>query len=104
MKRTDIERINRERKKTMKKEKSLERGKEVPTAGDIIKQLHSLFFFDGQQIYNIDDSEEILECIEEMKECVPERKWDDVIKKAVKKTGVKDKNSAISKLNELAEI
>jgi hypothetical protein len=49
-------------------------------------------------------SDEILFLLEEMKEEQPEKQWENIINKAVKKTKVKQKDEAIEALKEIAEI
>ncbi len=49
-------------------------------------------------------SEEILELLEEMKIELEEKNWINVLKKAVKKSGVKEKETAIQQLKEMGEI
>ncbi len=107
MKRTELERRDREVKKARKKEEVLERkvSKEAgglsKTMGDYIDQLESLFFHDDTKIYNINHSVEILELIEEMKEILPQDKLDSIIRKAIKKTGVREKSRALKEIEEL---
>ena len=105
MKRTDIDRRNREIRKAQKKQEVLERkGTRVSrTPGDYIKELHDLFFFDTEKIYNIEMSEEILTLLMEMKEELEEKHFEPVLNKAVKKTKVKQKDEAIDALKLLLE-
>ncbi len=106
MKSTDLARRDREIKKARKREMVLERkgSRENRSPGDFINELHEQFFFDTEKIYNIEMSEEILMLLEEMKEELPEKQWPNVLRKAVKKTGVKQKDAAINLLADLAEI
>lgn len=106
MKSTDLARRDREIKKARKREMVLERktSRDNRTPGDFINELHEQFFFDAEKIYNIEMSEEILMLLEEMKEEIPEKQWPNVIRKAVKKTGVKQKDEAVKMLADLAEI
>lgn len=106
MKSTDIERRNRELKRTQKKQEMLDRKstKEQRSVGDFIKALGELFFHDAERIYNLEMSDEILFLLEEMKDEQPEKQWENIISKAVKKTKVKEKDEAIEKLKEIAEI
>jgi L-rhamnose mutarotase len=106
MKITDIERNERERRRARKKQERMEKledKKEGRTVGDFIKDLSALFFHDEEKIYNIKVSEEIAELMTEMCMELPEEKWNDVIKKAVKKTGVKQKSEAQKELDELLQ-
>jgi len=54
--------------------------------GDFIDQLAGMLFNDGQRIYGISDSTDILKFLENMKEQKPEKEWETIIRKAVKKT------------------
>ena len=105
MKSTDIARIDRERKRAEKKKQILERKqKDERSVGDFINDLYSLFFYDHNRIFNINMSTEILELLEEMKDAIPDKQWDNVIRKAVKKTKVQEKDTAIAELKAVGEI
>ncbi len=106
MKSTDLERRDREIKKARKRQQVLERKgtREARTPGDFINELHSLFFFDTEKIYNIEIGEDILSLLEEMKEEISEKHWASVIRKAVKKTKVKQRDEAITLLADLGDI
>ncbi|MDA3850216.1 MAG: hypothetical protein PF447_02980 [Spirochaetaceae bacterium] len=106
MKSTDLARKERELKRVQKKSEVLARkqSRESRTPGDFINQLHDLFFHDLEKIYNIDSCDEILEILLEMKEDLEEKHWDNVIRKAVRKTKIKEKEEAITLLKELAEV
>lgn len=106
MKSTDIERRNRDLKRSQKKQELLEKRstREDRSVGDFINAFHELFFFDAEKIYNLEMSDEILFLLEEMKEEQPEKQWYNIINKAVKKTKVKAKDEAIEALKDIAEI
>ncbi len=106
MKSTDIARKDRDLKKAKKREEVLARkqSKEGRTVGDFINELSDLFFHDGNKIYNIESSDEILLFLEEMKEEVPEKQWTNVLRKAIKKTKVKEKDSAFEQLCMMGDI
>ncbi len=106
MKSTDIERRNRDLKRSQKKQEMLERRteREKRSVGDFINAFVELFFFDEEKIYNLEMSDEILFLLEEMKEEHPEKQWENIIMKAVKKTKVKQKDEAIAMLKDIAEI
>jgi len=106
MKSTDLARRDREIRKARKKAFVLERKgqRESRSAGDYINLLVEKCFYDAEKIYNIEMSEEILLLLEEMKEDLPERQWPNVIRKTVKKTGVKQKDAAIEQLASMGEI
>jgi hypothetical protein len=106
MKSTDLARRDREIKKARKREMVLERKgqRESRTPGDYINEFVEKFFFDTEKIYNIEMSEEILELLEDMKEELPEKQWANVIRKAVKKTKVAQRDEAIKMLADLGDI
>jgi hypothetical protein len=91
MKSTDIDRIDREFKRARKKEELLEKrieNRAERSVGDYIKKLYSLFYHDDKKIYNLKDNADILTLLAEMKEDLPESKWDDVLRKAIKETKI----------------
>ena len=104
MKRTDKLRRERELKRAQKKVDRIQKsdsGNEELTIGDYIDNLYSLFFHDAEKIYNINQSEEILELLENMKDSIPEEKWETVLRKAVKKAQVKTREEAVKELQSL---
>lgn len=100
MKRTDLQKKERELRKSQKKIDKIEKSQErvERTVGDYINDLFKLFFYDENKIYNLDNDEKLLELIEEMKEEIPDKQWENIIRKAVKKTQVKMKEEAVGKL------
>jgi len=100
MKSTDMARRDREIRRARKREMVLERKsqRESRSAGDYINLLSEHFFYDDEKIYNIEQSEDILMLLEAMKEDIPDKQWPNVIRKAVKKTRVKQKDTAIEQL------
>jgi hypothetical protein len=91
MKSTDIDRIDREFKRARKKEELIEKrieNRAERSVGDYIKKLYSLFYHDDKKIYNLKDNADILTLLAEMKEDLPESKWDDVLRKAIKETKI----------------
>lgn len=91
MKSTDIDRIDREFKRTRKKEELIEKrlgGRSEQSIGDYIKKLYSLFYHDDKKIYNLKDNTDILTLFSEMKQDLPEDKWDNVLRKALKETKI----------------
>ena len=91
MKSTDIDRIDREFKRARKKEELIEKRLEnraERSVGDYIKKLYSLFYHDNKKIYNLKDNADILTLLAEMKEDLPESKWDNVLRKAIKETQI----------------
>ncbi len=101
MKRTEFERMERDLKKSRKKQIESESAGGCETPGDFINKLFSMFFFDENKIYNVVDDTNIYELLEEMKEIIPEKQWENVLRKAIKKTKVKEKEDAFNLLNEL---
>lgn len=106
MKSTDLARKEREIKRSQKKAEVLARKqtRDSRSPGDFINLLHSLFFHDTEKIYNIESSEEILETLMEMKEDLEEKHWENIIRKAVRKTKITQREEAISDLKEMADI
>ena len=106
MKSTDIARKDRDLRKARKKEEVLARKgtKAARSVGDYINELADLFFHDGNKIYNIESSEEILLLLEEMKEEIPEKQWNNVLRKSIKKTKVSEKDIALEQLRGMGEI
>ncbi len=106
MKSTDLARRDRELKRARKRTEVIQRKslKGTNTIGDFIDQLSEMLFNDGQRVYGISDSTDILEFLENMKEVQPEKQWEPIIRKAVKKTKVVHKNEAVKELMELGEL
>ncbi|MDC7219556.1 MAG: hypothetical protein PQJ59_06415 [Spirochaetales bacterium] len=106
MKSTELERKERELRRSRKKEEVLARKTEKGerSVGDFIKELHGYFFYDAQKIYNIESSDEIETLLMEMTEELPEKQWDNVIRKAVKQSKVAQKDEAIESLKLLADM
>ena len=102
MKQTEIERKERELKQAQKKIERLEKRsscEEGMTVGDCIDRLEGLFFHDTNRIYNLSDDPKILDFLKSVKENIPEKQWDNIIRKAVKKTGIQEKDKAVKELN-----
>jgi hypothetical protein len=100
MKRTDIERKERELKREQKRADQAERRteKRTGTVGEYIKRMASLFFHDGKRIYNIKNDVRILELIEEMKQTFDGEECLNVFRKAVRSTGVTERDQAVEDL------
>ena len=104
MKRTDLEKRERELKRAKKKlERTAREGGEGSdrNIGDYIKELHGLFYHDEERIFNSKESIEILELFEDMKIDLDSSQWDNVLRKAIKKTGVKEREKAFEDLKHL---
>ena len=104
MKRTDLERKERDIKRAVKKEERLAKGgASDKTVGDYINELHSFFFHDEKKIYNIAVDERIPDLLEEMMIELDEKQRETIVRKAVRKTGVKEKEPAVKELLEFME-
>ncbi len=102
MKRTDLDRRERELRRARKKaERLAKNGGVEKTVGDYIDELNGLFYHDGTQIYNTESDERILDLLEDMKEDLEEKNWDNVLRKAIKKSGVKERDKAYKELKSL---
>lgn len=103
MKRTELERRQRELKRAEKKVEVLERksGREKKNAGHYINHLSSLFRHDMNEIFNTKDDLDILESLEGLKEDLPEKQWLTVLRKAVNRTKVVEADRAVDELREM---
>ncbi len=105
MKRTELERRERELRRIEKKAQALQRVKKSSrSVGDYIDELFSLFRYDSEEIFNTKDDVNILELLESMKLEHPEKQWDVIIRKSVNRTKVVQKEKAYDELRELAGI
>lgn len=105
MKRTDLQKRERELRRAKKKEERFDKPgeKSDKTVGDYINELNSLFFHDETRIYNAKESIEILELLEEMKQNLDKSNWEVIIRKAIRKTQVKEREQAFTDLKNLLE-
>ena len=104
MKRTDIERWERERKRQEKRlllDAKREMSYDNKTEGAFIKNLALLFKHDEEKIYNIAVDEQILELLYDMRDHLDAKSWDNVFKKAIKRTKITQKEEALKELREL---
>ena len=104
MKRTELEKRERNLKKAQKKIDVLERksgSRARRNVGNYISDLFALFRYDTEEIFNTTDDVEVLELLEYMKEEIPEKQWDNILRKAIKKTGVNQRDRAMLELCEL---
>ena len=107
MKSTDIARHDRELRREKKRKDIQERrdSKREITVGGYIEQLHALFFHDDKRIFNTTkNNDAIIDLFETMKLELPEKQWEVVIRKAVKKTEVANREGAVKELVELLEL
>lgn len=107
MKRTDLERMERELRRKQKKDrlqsKRLGDDREERGVRGFTEALYDLFQYDELQIYNAEDDEDILELLLEMKDELPTKQWEVVLKKAVRQTKVKEPEPALDALRILLE-
>jgi hypothetical protein len=105
MKRTDMDRIDRELKRARKKQQIADKlaDRKDQSAGGFAKALFDALQFDEQHIFNDADDESLLEIILEMKEALPEKQWEPVVRKAIRLTGVEDKQGAWEVFRSLLE-
>lgn len=107
MKRTDLERMERELRRKQKKERlqSKRLGEDSQDRGvrGFTEELFELLQYDEIQIYNAEDDEDILELLLEMKEELAPKQWEVVVKKAVRQTKVAEPEHALEALRLLLE-
>lgn len=102
MKRTEIERRERELKRAIKKAAALERGDAEKTVGDYINELFDALIFNEERIFNTREDLDVLEVLEEIQDAYPD-KTDVIVKKAIRKTKVPQphKDTAFDELTAL---
>ena len=104
MKSTDIAKRDRELKRARKKQELIGKRstkKSDLSVGQFIDKLFSMFYCDKEKIFNITDSTDILEVLAEMKKALPEKQWENVLRKSIKKTQVAQKEEAYQELSAL---
>lgn len=115
MKRTDQERIERELKRREKHARVVAKPDEVgtPDAGapapivggltvsEYVRNLLALLHYDEQQVYNARDDDNVFELLLTMKADLPEKQWETVLRSAVQKTKVVEKDLALTELRAL---
>jgi hypothetical protein len=115
MKRTDQERIERELKRREKHARVVAKPGEAgaPEAGapaiaaggltvsEYVRNLLALLHYDEQQVYNARDDESVFELLLTMKADLPEKQWETVLRSAVQKTKVVEKELALTELRAL---
>lgn len=106
MKRTELERRVRQLKRDEKHADYIERvgAREGRSVATYIDDLVAMLYFNDQEVMNIKDNLEILELFEELKDDHPEKQWGNVIRKAIRKTGVARRTEAVDQLTELLEM
>ncbi len=105
MKRTEIERIEREARRVQKRAEMTNRRKENDglSVGAYIDLLFQKLRYDQEEVFNTQNDEKVLEILEDIRNNLPEKKWDDVVRKAIKKTGVTQREKAVTELKELMQ-
>lgn len=88
------------RKKVQLQEKRLASGK-GNSVGVYIDELSALFRYDATEIFNTGDDIAVLELLEDIQANLPAKQWENVLRKAIKKTGVQEKEKAYNELKEL---
>ena len=104
MKRTDLDRRERELRRAVKKDEiAMKRSdsRDILSVSNFIDKFFSLFLYDESEIFNTSDDINILECIEDLKEMQPEKQWDNILRKAIRKTKVANKEKAFEELKTL---
>lgn len=104
MKRTELERRVRQLKRDEKKADAIDRAvsaREGRSVATYIEELYGMLYFNDKEVMNIRDNVEILELFEGLKDDHPEKQWDNVIRKAIRKTGVAARDKAVDELTEL---
>lgn len=107
MKRTELERRVRQLKRDQKHAEYIERvegSRESRSVATYIDELYEMLYYNDQEIMNIQDNIEIFELFEELKEDHPEKQWHNVVRKAIRKTGVAKRKQAIDQLTEYLEM
>jgi len=106
MKRTDQERIERELRRREKKVRVTERrtsARPEASASAYIKVLLEAFEFDDNIIFNTANDENVQELLMSMKEDLPEKDWEGVLRSAIRKTKVQEKDAAFSELKAILD-
>lgn len=109
MKRTEFERKERELGRVRKKIEVLERKqqsrregqKEDYSIGDAITELSPKIFHDGTQVYNTEKDDNLVEFFMEIKETFDESDLDNILRKSLRKTGIKDKVQGFERLKSI---
>lgn len=107
MKRTELERRVRQLKRDEKRAESLDRSasaREGRSVANYIDELFEMLYYNDTEVMNIKDNLEILELFEDLKDEHPEKQWTNVIRKAIRKTGVAERDRAVEELTELLEM
>lgn len=100
MKRTDQERIAREIGRQQKKDRIREKrisGKDDISVAGYAKQLEGVFMWDDETIYNVQD-DTVLEVLMAMKEDLSDKECEAALKRAIKRTNVKDRETPLNDL------
>lgn len=104
MKQTELKRHERElRRATKKNDIAAKRtdSRDLLSVGNYIDKLFSLFMYDETDIFNTLEDINILELLEDLKKMQPEKQWDNIIRKAIRKTKVVNSKKAFDELKML---
>jgi len=104
MKQTELKRHERELRKATKKSDLVAKrtdSRDSLSVGNYIDKLFSLFMYDETDIFNTLEDIKILELIEDLKTTQPEKQWDNIIRKAIRKTKVANSEKAFENLKML---
>ena len=106
MKRTQLDKKERELKRSIKKEvkqDSRTRDHEIDklSVSACITNLFNLFQYDDDEVFNIVNNEPILELVFKIQEEFVEKDIENIFRKAIKKTKVKEKEKAFKELKKL---
>ncbi|MCA9684937.1 MAG: hypothetical protein KC457_22330 [Myxococcales bacterium] len=105
MKRTDQERIAREIGRQQKKERILQKladDKEDVSVAGYAKRLEDAFMWDDETVYNVSD-DAVLEILMEMKEELCDKDCEAAVKRALKRTKVRDRDTPLTEAMNLLE-
>lgn len=102
MKRTEIERRERELKRALKKQAVLDAGGVEKSVNDYIDALFEQFIYNEERIFNTKEDIEVLEVLEEIQDAYPD-KAEVIVKKAIRRTkvGGQAKKDAFAELTAL---
>ncbi|MCP4133086.1 MAG: hypothetical protein GY754_19120 [bacterium] len=104
MKQTDLNRHERDLRRAAKKSDNTAKragARDELSVGNYIDKLFSLFMYDDSVIFNTMDDLNILELIEDLKEMQPEKQWDNILRKAIRKTKIANKETAFEEIKTL---
>jgi hypothetical protein len=104
MKQTELKRHERELRRSAKKSDITAKrtdSRDQLSVGNFIDKLFSLFMYDETNIFNTLTDIKILEVLEDIKEMQPEKQWDNILRKAIRKTKVTNSDKAFDEIKSL---